>query len=87
MIFVIELLYPRTWLTLKNSLVVFLASDAASLTLAASETSMVSNASKAFFPQKLPDFDDGTKMTNTGPFLRIEPSKIKIVTDTWQSFC
>ena len=54
MIFVIKLLNPRTWLTLKNSLVIFLASDtyAASLTSAASETSMASMTSKALFPQK-----------------------------------
>ena len=54
LIFVIKLLNPRTWLTLKNSLVIFLASDtyAASLTLAASETSMASMTSKALFPQK-----------------------------------
>ena len=38
-IFVIELINSRIWLTLKNSVVIFLASDsyAASLTLAASE--------------------------------------------------
>jgi hypothetical protein len=88
-IFVIKLLNSRTWLTLKNSLVIFLASDkyAASLTLAALETSMASMTSKAPFPQKLPDFDDfiptGTKMTNTGPFLRIGSSKIQIFTGTW----
>jgi hypothetical protein len=88
-ILVIKLLNPRTWFTLKNSLVIFLASDtyAASLTSAASETSMASMTSKAPFPQKLPDFDDfiptGTKMTNTGPFLRIGSSKIQIFTGTW----
>jgi hypothetical protein len=51
-IFVIKLSNARTWLTLKNSLVIFLASDtyAASLTSAASETS------KAIFPQKTSGF-------------------------------
>ena len=28
-----------------------------------------------------------TEITNTGPFLRIETSKIQINTETWQSFC
>ena len=65
---------------------IFLASDAASLTSAASETLMASMTSKALYPQKLPDFDFGTKMTNSGLFLRIDSSEIQIVTDTWQSF-
>ena len=53
-IFHIELLNPRTWLTLKNSLVIFLALEtyAASLTSAASETLMAWMTSKALFPQK-----------------------------------
>ena len=47
----IKLLNPRTWLTLKNSVVIFLASDtyAASLTSTASETSMALVTSKAHF--------------------------------------
>jgi hypothetical protein len=59
-------------MTLKTSLKLFqtLKTSAASLTLAASATSM---ASTALFPQKNPDPDCliiiGTKMTNTGHFL------------------
>ena len=88
MIFVIKLLNSRTWLTHKNSVVIFLASDtyAASLTSAASETSMASTTLKILFHQKkLPDLDDfippGTKMTNSGPFLWIGSLKIQIFTD------
>ena len=61
MIFVIKLLNSRTWLTHKNSVAIFLASDtyAPSLTLAASETSMASTTLKIIFHQKkLPDLDD-----------------------------
>ncbi len=55
--FVIELLNSRTWLTHKNSVAIFLASDtyAASLTSAASaasETSMASTTLKIIFHQK-----------------------------------
>jgi hypothetical protein len=53
-LFLIKFLNPRAWLTLKNSVVIFLASDtyAASLTLAASETSMASGISITLFLQK-----------------------------------
>ena len=53
-IFLIKLLNPRTWLSLKNSFVIFLASEtyAASLTSAASKTLMASMTSKDLFPQK-----------------------------------
>jgi hypothetical protein len=53
-IFVIKLSNSRTWLTPKNSVAIFLASDtyAASLTYAASETSMASPTLKINFHQK-----------------------------------
>ena len=53
-IFVIKLLDSRTWLTHKNSVAIFLASDtyAASLTLAASETSMASTTLKIILHKK-----------------------------------
>jgi hypothetical protein len=77
-IFVIELINSRIWLTLNNSVVIFLASDtyAASLTSAASEISMASMTFKTLFSLKknpvLYDFiPPATKMTNTGPFLWI----------------
>jgi hypothetical protein len=52
--FVIELLNSRTWLSHKNSVAIFLPSDiyAASLTSAASETSMASTTLKIIFHQK-----------------------------------
>ena len=54
MIFLKKILNHKTWLTLKHSLIMFLASEtyAASLTSAASETLMASMTSKALFPQK-----------------------------------
>ena len=53
-ILVIKLINSRIWLTLKNSVVIFLASDtyAASLTSAASEISMASTTSKTLFSSK-----------------------------------
>ena len=53
-ILVLKLLNSRTWMTLKTSLVFFqtLETSAASLTLAASATSMASTAFTALFPQK-----------------------------------
>ena len=70
--FYVELLNPST---LKTSVVIFKALDTftASMTAAASATSMTSMTLTASFYQKNTDPDDwiipGTKMTNNGPFL------------------
>jgi hypothetical protein len=68
-----------------------LETSAAPLTPAASATSLASTASTAIFPQKLPDPDgliiNGIKMTNSGPFLWNESSKIQNFTDIWYFFC
>ena len=84
-IFVIKLLNPRTWLTLKNSLVIFLASDtyAASLTSAVSETSM---ALQVLFPVKnflILMITSTLALSNTGSSLWIGSLKNQIFTDTY----
>ena len=68
-----------------------LRTSTASLTLSAS---MASKASKALFHQRTswppgPDswIIPGTKMTNTGPFLWHESSKIQFFTDILYPFC
>ena len=84
----------RSRMTLKSSVVIFraLETSAASLTSAASATSLASTASTALFPQKkLPDPDgliiNDMKMTNTGPFLWNESSKIQIFPNICFLFC
>jgi len=76
-----------TWLIVKTSEMIFLASDtsATSMTSAASKTSTASMNSKAFFCQKLNDLD-GTKMTKNGAFLWMESLEIYIFTDIWHFF-
>ena len=85
-IFLIKLLDPRTWLTLKNPLVIFLASEtyAASLTSAASETLMASMTSKALFPQKTSWFwwfhsHWAPKWPILVPFWGLDPQKSKFL--------
>ena len=88
--FFIELLNQST---MKTSVVIFTALDTftASLTSAASATSMTQQPPKPFFPQKTACLDDwilpGTKMTNTDHFLWIGSSKIQIFTSILQSWC
>ena len=81
--------------TLKTSVVIFqaLETSTASLTSvasAASATLLASTASKAQFPQKLPDpyglIITGTKITNTGNFLWNGSSKIQFFTNIWHLF-
>ena len=89
---VLKLLNSRTWKTLKSTVVIFqaLETSAASLTSAASATLLASTASKAQFPQKLPDpyglIITRTKITNTGNFLWNGSSKIQFFTNIWHPF-
>ena len=85
-IFVIELFNSRAWLTHKNSVAIFLASDtyAASLTSAASETLMASMTSKALFPQKTSWFwwfhpHWAPKWPILVPFWGLDPQKSKFL--------
>ena len=74
-IFALKLVNLRSRMTLKSSEVIFwaLKTSAASLTSAASATSLSSIAYKCQFPQKNSDPDGliitGTKITNTDHFL------------------
>ena len=83
----------RSRMTQKSSVVIFraLKTSAASLTSAASATSLASTASTALFPQKIPDpeglISNDMKMTNTGPFLWNESSKIQIFPNIYFLFC
>ena len=89
-IFVLKLMNSRFRMTLKSSVVIFraLETSAALLTSAAKLTSLASTASTALFPQKSNGLIfNGIKITNTGPFLWNESSKIQIFTDIWYLFC
>ena len=89
-ILVLNLFNSRTLMTQKSSVVISQALETfpASLNSVASATSLASTASKAQFSQKnflVLMVLSSNKMTNTGPFWGIGSSKIKILTDIWQS--